>query len=410
MYAKCESGAWTNATVISDNSSNWNTGISENPDIAIDNNGVIHVIWQDSSDIGFGNDQEIFYINNTGVGWSNPIVISDDQNLWNNESSQYPSIAIDNNDVIHVVWHDNTNGEWGVDTEIMYTNYTTSGWSNATVISDDYTGWNDDQSLVPKIATDINGTVHVVWYDDTNGKWGTDWEIMYANYTTSTSWSNATAISDIYGWNDQSSFWPDIATDSNGTVHVVWFDDTNGEWGNDREIMYMNHTSTGWSNASVISDDNTGWNDGLSEQPDITVDKDGIIHVVWQDSTDGTWGTDQEIMYSKYTVTGWSNIEVISDDSSGWNDDTSINPTILTDENGVVHVVWEDHTNGIWGIDIEIMYSNNKTSTKESLVDIILLIMTLSPESDLTLPLIIVSIAIGVTLLIIVVLIYRKRK
>ncbi|MFX0135834.1 MAG: hypothetical protein ACFFDN_19480, partial [Candidatus Hodarchaeota archaeon] len=95
----------------------------------------------------------------------------------------YPSIAIDNNGTMYVVWQDETDGEWGTDIEIMYVNNNGSGWSNATVISDVYR-WNDDISWNPSVAVDNNNYLHVVWGDDTNGEWGTDREIMYSVYET----------------------------------------------------------------------------------------------------------------------------------------------------------------------------------------------------------------------------------
>jgi hypothetical protein len=127
----------------------------------------------------------------------------------------------------------------------MYANFTTAtGWSNATVISDGYNGvyWNDGDSYEPSIAVDSSDKVHVVWSDDTVGVWGTDNEIMCANFTTATGWSNATVISDGYNgvyWNDGSSYDPTIAIGTN-QVHIVWSDGTDGVWGTDKEIMYVN--------------------------------------------------------------------------------------------------------------------------------------------------------------------------
>ncbi|KKM60833.1 hypothetical protein LCGC14_1537830 [marine sediment metagenome] len=110
----------------------------------------------------------------------------------------------------------------------MYANYNiATGWSNATVISDGFGGvyWNNDTSWDPAIAVDSSDTVHVVWWDRTDGPWGTDTEIMYASYNIATGWSNATVISDGFGgeyWNDGDSNIPAIAVDSSNTVHVVW--------------------------------------------------------------------------------------------------------------------------------------------------------------------------------------------
>jgi len=127
--------------------------------------------------------------------------------------------------------------------------------------------------------------------------------------------------------------------------------------------MYTVYNSaTGWSLARIISDGYNGsyWNDGHSLDPAIAVDSSDEVHVVWKDYTDGVWGIDDEIMYANFTkLNNWSNITVLSDGYNGdyWNTGVSANPTIAISINQV-HVVWEDNTNGIWGTDFEIMYIN----------------------------------------------------
>jgi hypothetical protein len=270
------------------------------------------VVWKDDTEGWWGGgaitDEEIMYCNYTAAtGWSNATVISDDSSSWNNENSQNPSIAVDNLDNLHVVWYDNTNGIWGTDAEIMYCNYTSAtGWSNATVMSDDSSGWNDGNSYNPEIAIDTGNNLHVVWKDDTEGWWGggaSDEEIMYCNYTSGTGWSNATVISDdSSNWNNDWSSISTIVVDSMDNLHVVWHDFTDGWWGTDTEIMYCKYTSsTGWSNATIISDDSSGWNDGNSLRPAIDIDSSDNIHFVWHDHTNGTWGIDYEIMYTGFT-------------------------------------------------------------------------------------------------------------
>ena len=354
---------YANATVISDDGTKWNKGGSYEPSIAIDNSGTIHVVWSDDTDGPWDNDEEIMYANYSSLtGWSNATVISDDGTNWNNDWSEMPSIAVDNSGNVHVVWCDDTNGLWGTDVEIMYANYSSlTGWSNATVISDDGTKWNNGWSDMPSIAIDNGGNVHVVWNDATVGPWGTDVEIMYVNYSSSAGWSNATVISDDgTKWNNGNSYQPSIAIDNNGNLHVVWHDWTAGPWGTDEEIMYVNYSSsTGWSNATVISDDGANWNNGNSESPSIAMDNGGNVHVVWHDYTDGPWGTDEEIMYANYSsLTGWSNATVISDDGTNWNNGWSESASIAIDNNGNLHVGWSDATAGPWtsGEDVEIMY------------------------------------------------------
>jgi hypothetical protein len=368
---------YSNATIISDgyNGSYWNSANSEDPRIAVDSNNIVHVVWQDGTDGVWGTDYEIMYVNYIpSDGWSNITVISDGYSgsYWNDGYSSDPAIAIDSHDRIHVVFEDDTDGVWGTDYELMYVHYTPSiGWSNITVISDGYSGiyWNDGYSYEPSIVIDSDDNIHVVWYDYTDGIWGSDTEIMYVKYTEGAGWSNATVISDGYNgsyWNEGGSDYPKMEID-NDILHVVWVDQTDGIWGTDYEIMYVKYTEgAGWSNATVISDGYGGsyWNDDYSQDPSITC-LNGEIHVVWEDGTDGEWGIDYEIMHVKYTLSsGWSNVSVISDGYAGsyWNNAQSYNAELIADYNGVLHLIWEDYTDGIWGTDTEIMYVNYTTT------------------------------------------------
>ncbi|GAG79506.1 unnamed protein product, partial [marine sediment metagenome] len=51
-----------------------------------------------------------------------------------------------------------------------------TGWSNVTVISDGFGGvyWNDGDSYNPAIAVDSSNTVYALWHDYTDGPWGVD--------------------------------------------------------------------------------------------------------------------------------------------------------------------------------------------------------------------------------------------
>ncbi|MHA1377403.1 MAG: hypothetical protein ACTSRG_03365 [Candidatus Helarchaeota archaeon] len=405
MYANHTIAGWSNATVISDDGTLWNDDSSSYPSIAVDGTGNVHVVWQDYTDGEWGTDSEIMYANCTAAGWSNATVISDNSTLWNNGSSYNPSVAVDGTGNVHVVWSDYTNGTWGTDSEIMYVNRTAAGWSNATVISDDSTLWNNGGSVYPSIAVDSTGNVHVVWSDYTNGTWGTDSEIMYANRTAA-GWSNATVISDDGTlWNDDSSSYPSIAVDSTGNVHVVWQDYTDGEWGTDSEIMYANRTAAGWSNATVISDDSTLWNNGHSWKPSIAVDSDGNVYVVWEDDT--KFGGDFDIMYTNRTAAGWSKAIVLSDDGTFWNDGGSNYPSIAVYGTGNVHVVWRDSTDGEWGTDSEIMYAKwSPNAQQENPLWILILGIQRPANSGL---LIIIGIGIASTIVIIIVVIRKRR-
>ncbi len=362
MYATYTTATgWSNVTVISDgyDDTYWNHDHSYKPAIAVDSSDRVHVVWEDDTNGAWGTDREIMYANfTTATGWSNVTVISDgyDDTYWNFDGSFNPAITVDSSDRVHVVWHDYTAGAWGTDPEIMYTNFTiATGWSNVTVISDGYddTYWNEDDCYYPAITVDSSDRVHVVWYDDADGVWGTDAEIMYDNFTTATGWSNVTVISDGYDgsyWNDEYSNFPAITVDSSDRVHVVWYDDTNGTWGTDREIMYVNFTTAiGWSNVTVISDGYSGvyWNDDYSEMPAITIDNSDKIHVVWHDDTNGTWGTDREIMYVNFAMpTPPLNPSILINNGDANTNSVLVGLTLSAD--GAEEMCFRNGTTGAW--------------------------------------------------------------
>jgi hypothetical protein len=309
------SSGWSNITVISDGYGGkyWNDGTSSQASITVDSNDNLHVCWQDTTDGVWGTDPEIFYVSYTNnSGWSNVTVLSDGYNgkYWNWGTSYNPEISVDKNDNLHVVWEDSTEGIWGDDYEIFYVSYEKGeGWSNVTVISDGYQDkyWNDGDSSDAAIAVDNENIIHVVWQDYTDGEWGIDIEIMGVIYTPSNGWSNVSIISDGYDgkyWNDAESSGPKIISDHNGDVHVVWYDYTDGIWGTDTEIMYANYTSlSGWSNVTIMSDGSNGkyWNNELSTHPSISHGTNRV-YIVWEDFTDGVWGTDTEVMCAWFSI------------------------------------------------------------------------------------------------------------
>ena len=166
-----QSSNWSQISIVSETTLLSNTGDSNFPAIAVDSTGALHVVWRDWTDGWWGTDAEIMYAKYSTCGiWLNYTIISDDTTQWNTGDSDEPAIAVDTTGNVHVVWQDLTSGWWETDSEIMYANYTVGvGWSNATVISDDATLWNTGNSFKPAIAVDGTGNVHVVWYDWTDG-------------------------------------------------------------------------------------------------------------------------------------------------------------------------------------------------------------------------------------------------
>ena len=137
-------------------------GDSGYPSIAVDSNNSVHISWQDNR----GGTREIYYkkYDNNGNNLTGDIKVT---NVASNP--QYPSIAADSNNNIHIAWYR------GGDNEIYYKKYDNNG--------NNLTGYirvtNALQtSTNPSIAAGSDNNIHIVWQDDRDG----GYEIYYKKY------------------------------------------------------------------------------------------------------------------------------------------------------------------------------------------------------------------------------------
>ncbi len=139
-----------------DGGNTWNTDIRLTNNVAISdtpcivsNSSAVHVVWQDAL--------EIYYIKSTdgGLSWGAGT------RLTNNSSvSVLPSLAVSGS-ALHIAWQENRDGNY----EIYYKNSSNGGinWSPDTRLTN-----NSSNSALPSAA--VTGTsVHVVWHDNRDG-------------------------------------------------------------------------------------------------------------------------------------------------------------------------------------------------------------------------------------------------
>lgn len=232
------------------------------------------------------------------------------------------NMAIDSHDNLHIVWHDHSNyAGSGGDGDIFYKhwNAATANWATTEVISTD-SAW---LSYTPKIAIDSHDNLHVVWYDYTDyDSSGIDWDIFYKHWNATTGVWTTTGVVSTQSTGD--SYYPNIAIDSHDNLHVVWNDWTNyvGS-GTDVDIFYKhwNATIAIWNATEVVSTESPG----DSWLPNIAIDSQDNLHVVWHAHTDyDSSGGDADILY-KYATTA-----------------TSSNPNMVIDTQATLYIAWYD--------------------------------------------------------------------
>lgn len=142
-----------------------NTGSGKNqynPDIATNSSGTAFVVWQD--EINKTEKYDIFVSHSdNGSSWSSPVMINNGSaSYYTSTSSQTPKIAITADDILHVVWADNRNG----DMDIYYSSSANGdSWSDSVQVNDNSTM----PQYSPDISAGYDNSTDIVWQDYRNG-------------------------------------------------------------------------------------------------------------------------------------------------------------------------------------------------------------------------------------------------
>jgi hypothetical protein len=245
----------------------WTSGDSHHPDLAIDSNDHIYIVYRDN---GPGN-YEIYYRISTdgGASW-----IGTKRLTWNPRLSYSPAIAIDSSNNIHLVWHENVD-EYSTNYEVFYMKSTDGGatWTPARRLT-----WNSGLSEASAIATDTSDNIYIAWQDGPPA----NREIYYKKSTD----GGGTWATKKLTWNSGNSYSPDITIDASDRIHIAWYDYTPGN----AEIFYKGSTDGG----STWNSNRLTWNAGQSMEPCLAIDAGFKLHVVWDDDSSGA---SREIYY-----------------------------------------------------------------------------------------------------------------
>jgi hypothetical protein len=249
------------------------------------------------------------YSTDLGVSWHEMKITND--SIYN---QNYPSIAIDSKNYLHVVW----NGPNGTTSnlQIRYTMYDGSTWSPIVNLTSEPTS----PQKTPCIAVDGTDKVHVVW--------GTNLYQLRYICKTGTSWGTIVIIIPSTGDHTNRNI-PSIAVDASNNLHVVC---TGGY-----DISYVSRTGSTWGSVVTISKPSPSSN---HYSPCIVVDSLGTVHVIWRGPYPGGLGIYQ-IRYIKKVGSTWSPIENLTHETMF---DVGLYSSVAVDGNNNLYVVWQGKT------------------------------------------------------------------
>jgi hypothetical protein len=183
----------------------------------VDANGTLHLVF--FSDHEEAGNTEVYYMNNAGGTWSEPLRLSHGENFSNG-----PSMAIDARGNITVVWYDYRLEYPYSDLYWCYYDATTGTWSEdlpLVVVP-------GSLQVTPLVVAEPGGKVHLVWCDGRNGDRPADYELYYRSMETG-QWSDEVRLTyagRYFRWV------PDMELDDGGNLHLFWADDrgTKNDW------------------------------------------------------------------------------------------------------------------------------------------------------------------------------------
>jgi hypothetical protein len=233
------------------------------PDIAVDGSGNAYAIWVNY----LGYQEEIdFAFRPVGGNWSASVQVTD-TNVGNYPDQ--PAIAVDNSGNAYAVWMDERNGD-----EDIFFAYRPAGgvWGANILVNDDFVG---GEQAMPDIAVDSNRNAYALWADYRDGY---PPDIYFSYRPVHGNWSTNIIVND-----DNNNFWqhyPTISVDASGNAYAVWVDDRDGDIDSDQTDIYFSYrpSSGSWGENIRVNDFT-----GDATQPDIGVDNEGNVYVVWED-------------------------------------------------------------------------------------------------------------------------------
>lgn len=308
---------------------------SVNISSTVDNAGNVHVVWEDYRS-GAG---DVYYVKLDPEGNK----LTNDAKITNDPTtSRHPTVAVDLSSHIYVVWEDQRDGSWELYfAKLWYYDGNITFLVNGLRVSDPDPG----NSTEPDIEVDMEGNIAMVWTDDRDDAGDGNLEIYYKRLD-----DDGTPITaDVRVTTDVGqSEHPKLDVDSANMVHITWYDfrdSDNGIVVNHgvfyRKLWVVNGTGNTIERRVTFA--------SPSSRPDIAVDTDGNVHVVFDDDRYASFDV-------FYTLLDNDGITIEDDINISPKDESESRlPRVFLSDSNAIDVAWQDQATGAWAIHYSAM-------------------------------------------------------
>ncbi len=332
--------SWTAPVNISHTS-----GVSAHPDVSVENNGAVDVVWTDTRagektpDIFFARSED------KGKTWTHPVDISNTPGM-----SSDPAVAVGQDNSIHVVWTDTSKGEKNKD--IYYTWSTDGGkkWAKDPLLPAEDISNSPGTSTEPAIAVDQDGIVHAVWLDSSVGE--THPDIFYVSRDNGV-WCKPINVSHSPRMSDH----PTIGCGAKGKVYVSWLDYSQKPTAPDIWC------AIGDKRGEFEKPINISNTPGVSGEPTLAANASGVVAFVWADTSKTFSRPDIFARISNDSANDFTTVMDISNTP-----DISRHPDVVIAGKNMV-VIWEDVERNFSALKMTSMSLDNLATGPATQVD-----------------------------------------
>ena len=233
-----------------------------------------------------------------------------------------PSMAIDSNDTLHVVWRGNIST--GTDADLLYTKYPNPSITTICAHSG-YPGTN-----CPSIAVDSNDDLHVAWTGCPSA-----WRVRYMHYDRGTgTWDPPEDIG-----TRTPSRWPSIEVDSANRPHIVYRNSFSSHY----HCAHRYKESGAWVGFNGEDHDTLDILPASVEYSSVFIDPAGNLHAVWEWMAAFSSNPDS-VRYRKYNILSTSWLPIYTPFGNGPADvHTVYNGDVVVDDMNDVYIFYHDN-------------------------------------------------------------------
>ena len=292
-----------------------------NPAIAINSSGILFVTY--TSDLSGTNQIYLTKSADRGETWSAPTRVAVTLN-----DSEWSRILIDSHGTLHVLWHDRS-GPSLENVEFYHARSSDGGisWSNPKLITSGTWAWTFIAAI------DAQDRLYGFWtytpeppkegriFCFTSADGGEHWDSSRIAGPAGQAWGTAGAI------------------DTNGVVHVTYGESVDLETDH---VMYVQSLDFGktWGSAQVLASYTRGSCPGPAFWTTIAVDSKQHVAVAYQGRTTGN--------FEVFAMQSWDSGKTwLEPENLSHTVEHSLDPTVAVDKNGRIHLFWNELVEGV---------------------------------------------------------------